>query len=333
MSGGTGRLADRRGFALLVVIVILLLVSLLASQLILQVRTELRTAANSREQARDRLLAEGGVALALFRLLDVPEPGTEPEWFGAGEFSLGRIYETVLPAGKIEYYALNESGKINLNATSSGLMEMFLRYQGLETEEIAVVLDALQDWRDNDNLARLNGAEQEYYENLEPPYIPRNGNFEDPSEFFLLRGTEILRGRFDPDEVFTVYNPGNRLNFDSLSLPVVEFLVEGDPAGVEQYRQLKEAGGKISDAQAQQLLGVERYASLRNYLGFNLKSNPFYSIVARGYSGGPAAPPVAAAEAGAAVPPAAARQGMAVRVLVRLEKDGYSYLSWREGYL
>ncbi|HSH13052.1 MAG TPA: hypothetical protein VLA15_04865, partial [Desulfurivibrionaceae bacterium] len=102
MSAGLDRLADRRGFALVVVIVVLLLVSLLASQLILQVRTELRAAANSREAVAGRLLAEGGINLALFRLQDKPELGTEPEWFGGTELSLGSPYETVLPTGKIE---------------------------------------------------------------------------------------------------------------------------------------------------------------------------------------------------------------------------------------
>lgn len=333
MSGGAGcRVADRRGFALLVVIVVLLLVSLLASQLILQVRTELRSAANSRETAKGLLLAEGGVNLALFRLLDKPELGTEPEWLGAADFSLGSSYEIILPVGKIEYYALNESGKINLNANSVGLLTMFLQYQGLEPEEVAVVLDSLQDWRDNDNLVRLNGAEQDYYKKLEPPYLPRNGDFEDPAEFFLLRGTEALRGRFDPSEVFTVYNSGNRLNVDSLSLPVLEFLVEGDPAGVEMYKNYKKDGGKVTDLQAQQLLGPERFALLRNNLAFNQRGGPFYTIVARGWSGvtGPVAEP---GEGTVAEKPVGSRPGMEVVVQVKLEKDGFSYLSWREKYL
>jgi general secretion pathway protein K len=322
MSIAWGRMVgDRRGFALLLVIVVLLLVSLLASQLILQVKTELRSAANSREAAAGRLLAEGGVNLALFRLLDKPEPGTAPEWLGEADFSLGSTYETVLPTGKIEYYAIDEAGKINLNATSSGLMASFLQYKGLKQEEIDVVMDSLQDWRDIDNLTRLNGAEQDYYQKLEPPYIPRNGNFEDPSEFFLLRGTESLQGQFDPYEVFTVYNPGNRLNFDSLSPAVLKFLVDDDAALVEQYRQLKANGLKITDLQAQQLLGPEKFALLRNYLGFNQKSSPFCTIVSRGWAG-----------AGAATP-AEERPGMTVMAQVKLDKDGFSYLSWREKYL
>lgn len=332
MSGGGSRIADRRGFALLVVIVVLLLVSLLASQLILQIRTELRSAANFREAASARLLAEGAVNLALFRLLDKPEPGSEPEWFGAEDFSPGRTYETILPVGKIEYTALNESGKINLNSSSHGLLSLFLQYQGLTPEEIAVVLDSLFDWRDPDNLSRLNGAEQEYYQQLDPPYIPRNGDFEDPSEFFLLRGTEALRGRFDPAEVFTVYNTGGRLNFDSLSPAVLDFLADGDPAAQEKYKELKVSLGKLTEAQAQQVLAPERLALVRNYLGFNMKGGPFYTILARGWPG-VTAPDGAAAEQTEAEKTAGARSGTEVVVQVRLEKDGFSYLSWREKYL
>lgn len=324
------RLRDRRGFALLVVIVVLLLVSLLASQLIMTVRTELRTAANFRERLSDRLLAEGGINIAIFRLLDKPEIGKEPEEFGGAQFFLGRKYETVLPAGKIEYYAQDESGKINLNSTSVGLLGMFLEYQGLKPEEIAVVQDSLQDWRDNDNLVRLNGAELDYYQKLDPPYTPRNGNFEDPAEFFLLRGTESLRGRFDPYDVFTVHNPSNRLNSDSLSAAMVEFLVNGDLGKVEQYRKLKEDAGSISPAQFMDLVGADRYASLRNYLGFNQKAGQVCTVVARGWAGQGKAPAEVTDADGKT---GAARSGVMVRVLLKLTQDSFTYLSWREGNL
>jgi len=332
MSGPRRVVADRRGFALLVVIVVLLLVSLLASQLIMEVRTELRTAANSRELAGGRLLAEGGINIALFRLLDKPELGMEPEEFGGAKFFLGRKYETVLPAGKIEYYALDESGKINLNAGTVGLLSLFLEYHGLKPEEIAVVLDSLQDWRDPDNLTRLNGAESEYYEKLVPPYTPRNGPFADPAEFFLLKGTEALRGRFDPYEVFTVYSTGTRLYLDSLPKPLVEFFFEGDPAKVEQYQQLKNENGKVSVAQVLQLLGSERFELLKNYMSVVQNANPVYAIVGRGWAG-KGSDSALAADGVEATPVDDAKSGAQVRVLVKLAKDGFEYLFWKEGYL
>ena len=160
---------NRSGYALVVVIVILLLVSFLAAQLIMQVRTELRMTANASFRTTARLLAESGVNLALFRILEPPPPGSEWEVFGEGDFLLGRPYKTELPTGKIEYYAVNETGKINLNSSSAGLLRAFLAYQGLEPDQVAVVVDSLADWRDPDSLYRLNGAEEEYYQGLESP--------------------------------------------------------------------------------------------------------------------------------------------------------------------
>lgn len=324
MSGASGR----RGFALMVVIVILLLVSFLASQLIMQVRTELRMVANTSFRATGRLLAESGVNLALFRILDKPEPGTDPEEFGEAGFLLGLPYETVLPTGKIEYYAVNEAGKINLNSSSAGLLQMFLAYQGLEPDEVEVVVDSLADWRDPDNLFRLRGAEQDYYEGLDQPYVPRNGNIEDPAEFFLVKGTESLRGRFDPYEVFGVSSKGGAVNFNSLTPAMIEFLTEGDEAKLAQYWELKKSGIKIAAAQAQEILGPERFVALRIYLSFDLKINQ-YSIVATGFAD--KGKRLEADDGGAE--PVAYQPGVVLRVLVEIGGNGYTNLTWRERYL
>lgn len=326
MQGAGGR--SQRGFALMVVIVILLLVSFLASELIMQVRTELRMVANTGFRVTGRLLAESGVNLALFRLLDKPEPGTEPEEFGEGGFVLGRIYETVLPAGKIEYYAVNETGKINLNSGSAGLLQKFLADQGLKPEEVAVVVDSLADWRDTDNLLRLHGAERDYYESLAPPYVPRNGNIEDPAEFFLIRGTETLRGRFDPYEVFGVGSRGGALNFNSLTPAMIDFLTEGDEERLARYLEFKESGAKITAVQAQEILGPERFEALRIYLTYDLKSN-LYSIVATGF------PDKGKRPAAGDNPDGAAEYfpGVVLRLQVEVGRSGFANLTWRERYL
>ena len=225
-----------KGFALMIVIMVLMLVSFLASQLVMQVRTELQIASNYQQRTVGRLLAEGGVNLAIFRL--VGEPGQEYEELLDGtRFLHGRSYETVLPGGKIKYYAVNESGKINLNGTSFGLLESFLEFHGLTREEVTVVIDSLQDWRDGNDLYRLNGAEQDYYEGLDQPYTIRNGKLEDPGEFFLIRGTELLRDKFDPYEVFTVNGTVSKVNFNSLSPGMLSFLVAGDEEMIALYHE------------------------------------------------------------------------------------------------
>ncbi len=273
LSGRKGR----RGFALLIVIVLMLLISFLASQLMLQVRSELKIAFNSKKRAIEYFLAEAGINLALFRKLDKPVEWEDEQY---ETFYEGYIYEeTSLAKGKIRYYVVSESGKIDLNRAPRRLLEMFLEYHGLEPEDIEVVLDSLEDWRDSDNLHRLNGAERDTYQDLEVPYEPRNGPIEEPAEFFLVHGTEPLAGKFMPEDVFTVNNRPGKINFDSLSPAMLDFLVEGDEEKKQAYREAKELDGIVDDADIMQILGDERYGILRNFIRRS-GSSKFYTVVA-----------------------------------------------------
>jgi general secretion pathway protein K len=325
---------DSRGFALVVVILVLLISSFLASQLILQVRTDLRIAANVQQRAVGRMLAEGGVNLALFRLLDKPGIDFEEKLDGA-VFLPGHIYETVLTTGRMEYYAVNESGKIDLNSSPVVLVKKFLEYQGLAEEEVEILGDSLLDWRDNDDLHRLNGAEKSYYEGLDKSYIPRNGKIEDPAEFFLIRGTESLRGVFDPYEVFTVHNPRGKININHLSPGMLAFLVDGDAALIEKYREEQQlaVAGRLTMARLRTIIGDGPYDALRGYLADSIVGPGLYSIVAHGYAGDFSLNSAEEQEKIAietADNPRGRRPLTKVSVLVDTAKGEFQYLSWRE---
>jgi len=279
-----------KGFALVVVILILLLASVLVANLVLQVRGELRVAQNVKDRTVGRFLAEGGVQLAIFRKQDRVQNGEGTEY---ERFIEGFPYETSLAGkGRIRYYLVNESGKIDLNTVPRELLEQFLLYKGLDVEDVDIVYDSLLDWRDPDDLHRLNGAERDYYQSLADPYIPRDGMIQDASEFFLLRGTEKLRGTFDPVTVFTVYNSRSRINFNSLTLEMLDFLVEGDKEKITAYRQRLEEIVASSDlgvqrltaVDAQNILGPERFLLLQPFLVFS-SNNRYYYVEAVGEAG------------------------------------------------
>ena len=281
---------SEKGFALIVVILILLLVSVLVANLTMQVRGELQIAANNKDRMAGRFLAEGGVQLAVFRKNDRVEnsEGTEYE-----RFLEGYPYETMIgEKGRIRYFLVSESGKIDLNTFPTELMRMFLAYQGLEQEEIDTVLDSLLDWRDPDNLHRLNGAEQDYYQSLDDPYIPRNGRILEPSEFLLVKGTERLAGKIDPEAVFTVYNSRSRINFNSLTPEMLDFLAEGDKDVINAYHEAlktiqegSEPGKqRLTSNDAENILGSERFALLRPYLVY-VSNDRFYYVRAVGEPG------------------------------------------------
>lgn len=318
-------LASRKGFALVIVIVVMLLSTFLASQLVLQVRTELKVAHNAKMRAAGLFLAESGIHLGIFRLLDKPTNNEDEEY---NVFLQGHTYNATLEDGQVQYYAVNESGKIDLNYIPRRLFELFLEYHAVEPEQIQTIIDSIQDWRDADDFHRLNGAEKETYEELEPPYAPRNGQIEDPAEFFLINGTSVLTHRFAADEIFTVFNKTNKINFNSLTPAMLDFLTEGDPEKKEAYVQAQTLYNNLNAATAREILGDERYNILRPYLTYASGRNPYYFIVSVGRKGYAPVDEEQDEEQRQRHFP-----GTKVSVLLNLQHRNFTYLSWKESHI
>ena len=246
----------------MIVIVVMLLASFLASQLILNVKTELLITQNVKARVMGSYLAEAGTNMAIFRVLgqkplDIPAFGEEEEW---RLFFEGFQYEFFLPTGRVTYYAVNETGKIDLNKSPLRLIKLFLEYKlGAEKEEeIDIILDSLLDWRDPDDLHRLNGAESEFYQGLDDPYTARNGPIKDVNEFFLINGTEGLAGQFDAMTVFSVYNTAGKINFNSLTPAMLNFVTNNNSEMIAAYREAKkEFHGRLPSALDIEILGEE----------------------------------------------------------------------------
>ena len=145
----------------------------------------------------------------------------------------------------------------------------------------------------------------------------------------MIRGTESLKDKFDPYEVFTVNGTVSRVNFNSLTPEMLSFLVAGDEGKISLYNgEFELAKGRINIPKMQEIMGVERYVSIRNYLADRVVGrNKFYSVTADGYGGDFSA----ASEADSVEEEVVRhRPGMRVRVLVELVNKGFRYLSWKE---
>lgn len=331
-------ITKQQGFALVVVIVVLLLASFLASQLIFKVKSELIITHNVKARAIGSYLAEGGMNMAIFRLvdkpIDIPSFGDEEEW---QKFFEGYNYEFFLPLGKVIYYAVSETGKIDLNKANPALMKLFLEYhlgKGQvdafdQEDQVTIIMDSLADWLDNDDFHRLNGAESEFYQDLDDPYIARNGKLEDPSEFFLVNGTAPLIGQFDAMDVFSVYNTSGKINFNSLTPAMLDFVTNGDQEKIDAYREAKfEFNGTLNASTATQILGEERYSQLRPFLTYSAGSNKYYFIVGIGIPGVEENIDLEE-EHSKANPP-----GSKTSVLIKKESSSkYSFMAWQERYI
>ena len=179
-------------------------------------RTEINITRNFKEKTEAYYVGKAGLMQAITELIRIEttppvivsteesEPEDEEEkidWrinipikdipFGTGAFSV---------------IIKNEAGKININRADQNLLRMMLNsFDLLDDNQKDIIVDSILDWRDKDDLLRLHGAEDEYYQSLDMPYHPRNDDFESPEELLLVRGItpEIYHGGLK--DIITVY--------------------------------------------------------------------------------------------------------------------------------
>ncbi len=83
-----------------------------------------------------------------------------------------------------------EAGKLNLNSASEDEITRLLvpLLQELQVGNAEQLVDALLDWRDADDDVRAGGAENEYYTNLQPAYVAKNGPLDTLEELLQVKG-------------------------------------------------------------------------------------------------------------------------------------------------
>lgn len=135
-SAGTPR---ERGIALLVVVWVLALLAVLVVGFSGDARTELLLARNHYESAGARAIADAGVSLAIFGVLD---PMPETQWPADG-----RQRELRYADGTIRVSVQDEGGKIDLNAAPPELLSGLLRAAGLSPADAVHLAQTIDEWR------------------------------------------------------------------------------------------------------------------------------------------------------------------------------------------
>lgn len=258
---------QQRGIALVIVLWIVALLSVIAASLAYSMRTETALATHTVERAQARALAEAGVMYAIVQVLNRtdtakwPMDGSEREWrFGPGIVRI-RTIET--------------AGMIDLNFANRGLLEGLLVSAGTVEEERTALLDAIEDWRDRDNLRHLHGAEADDYRAAGRALGPKNAPFESVEELQQVLGmTPQLYRKIAP--ALTVFSNREAIN-PTFAPPEVLGGVPGlDPETVAQYVAMREQNA--IQGQPPSPLPVEAEAA--DYISYN--SVGAYHISAQG---------------------------------------------------
>lgn len=137
------------------------------------------------------------------------------------------------------YGASDEEGKLNINTIDAALLA---KLPGFTDEIVAAVLD----WRDEDDLERLDGAEDGYYEGLDNPYECKDALFSAPEELLLVKDVteEIYDGIKD---IITVYGDSKTTNINTAPEEVLAVLVGGEGFEERPARIIKERNGQDNE--------------------------------------------------------------------------------------
>lgn len=243
------RLKSPKGFVLLAVLWVTALLSMFALNYSTEARLKGLSVQVSRDLAQDRLLLLSALELGRHEYFlylankGVLEDKDFMEWITGRPLDLFHPrYEPrrVEVAGHPALVAVvSEAGRLNVNTISQPLLERILVACGVEPgRQTTIIVNSLLDWRDHDDLHRLDGAESDYYLGLDRPYHAKNSDLQSLQELLLVRGIEpeLFHGTEDHPGLADFLNvSGQNLRMDINSASPQAFrLVEGLPDEVVQ---------------------------------------------------------------------------------------------------
>jgi general secretion pathway protein K len=188
------------GIALIVVMLVVIVLAGLAGAFAYTMKVEMRLARHSNNSAEMEWLGRSGMELARYVLMmQARIPGANgyealnQKWAGGrgvtNDLLAGINLEEVRLGGGVFSVTIKDlERKFNINSADEMLLQQALTVVGVDASQFGVIVDSILDWRDPDNNPRLNGAEDDYYLSLDPPYYCKNGYIDDLSELLLVRG-------------------------------------------------------------------------------------------------------------------------------------------------
>jgi len=169
-----------RGIALLFALWALALLAALLAGLALGARGESEAARQLYSQAQARYAAEAGVARAISALRD---GNSAHRWVPDG-----RTYRFEFGGAQVVVRIEDVTGQVDLNAATPDVLTDLFLAAGASNSQARALSDAVQDWRDSDDIPHTFGAEADAYKRAGMKWLPRNGPFRTPGELARVYG-------------------------------------------------------------------------------------------------------------------------------------------------
>lgn len=219
-----------KGVALVLVLWVLSLLTIMAGSFALGVRRETAIVGGLKNNALATATAESGIAFAQWMLL---HPDLNKRWRMDGS-----IYHIDGDNVQLRIRLLAETGKINLNTVDQIVLQTVLAHapHGADAQLASTSINrpaALLDWRDTDDLVRINGAEKAQYQEAGLSYQPSNQNFQSLEEVAMVLGIDAETYHW-LEPLVSVYSPHTSVNLQVASKEVLQLLL-GNTEQVARY--------------------------------------------------------------------------------------------------
>jgi general secretion pathway protein K len=218
----------QRGVALIIALWLTVLLTVIAAGFAYSMRTEALAAQNAVALARARTLADGAIYRVAFEMIR-PRAVNDP-WQ-----SNGLVHTWEEDGLSIAANAVDESGKIDLNAASDQLLKNYFQSAaGVDADTAARLADCIDDWKDADDLKRPLGAESPDYKAAGLSYTPANAPFETVAELQRVLGmTPAIYAAVAGN--LTVFSKQSGVNPPYASRAVLLALPNATPEVVDAY--------------------------------------------------------------------------------------------------
>ena len=285
------RVRSERAAALITVFWLIAVLSLLIFTTVRVLRNDVRLTISQKKAFRAMQLAEMGIAVGV-------NPATR-------ETDLLLLNRQLSEDESFNVKIRGEGGKFNINAIlqqmdegDTLLVDIFsLWLSGVADESFArsefrdlaaEIVDALRDWVDPDDLALLNGAENEYYLELGFLNYPFNRAFYSLDELLLVRGMDqVVAAKRNWRDFFTIYSAG-KLDMNEADAETIVLATGAEIEAAQELVEMRWGADSIEDteddykfsnlAEVFAVLGVLEDSILQNRLTLNDNTKRIESI-------------------------------------------------------
>lgn len=160
----------------------------------------------------------------------------------------------------------DETGRVPLAANFERDLRNLLENMDIDYSEADIMIDSLLDWMDEDDLVRLNGAEERYYDREDPPLVPANGPINTLDTLRHIRGFDEAFFNEDTGEPRPEYyqfvdaislHHDSRVNINTAGVEVLEMLAERGAFDTAQFLDHLNGVDRIPGTQDDNLIRSE----------------------------------------------------------------------------